>query len=89
MHAPVQAERERMAPAMRSRVAVLHSSQSGLERTVEIVPLHKMNSQHRTEVVDRALKTKDMNNEHFLRTVRERLDRCGAVFAACGMPSVR
>lgn len=71
----MQAERERMAPAMRSRVAVLHSSASGLERTVEIVPLRKMTSAHRTQVVDAALKTKDMSNEHFLRTVRERLDR--------------
>lgn len=80
MHAcTAQAERERMGPAMRSRVAVLQSSESGLERTVEIVPLHKMNSLHRTQVVDRALRTKDMNNEHFLRTMRERLDRSVAV----------
>ena len=64
-----------MAPHMRSRVAVLHSSASGLERTIEVVPLHRLSGDHRTQVVDRALKTKDMNNEHVLRTVRERLDR--------------
>jgi hypothetical protein len=81
-----QAERERMAPHMRSRVAVLHSSASGLERTIEVVPLHKLSGDHRTQVVDRALKTKDMNNEHFLRTVRERLDRCSASHT-CLVPS--
>ena len=32
---------------------------------------------HRSLVLDRAMRTRDMDNERFLRKVRERLDRCG------------
>ena len=31
---------------------------------------------HRTLLLDRAMRTHDMDNERFLRKVRERLDRC-------------
>jgi len=31
---------------------------------------------HRSLVLDRAMRTRDMDNERFLRKVRERLDRC-------------
>ncbi len=33
---------------------------------------------HRTLLLDRAMRTHDMDNERFLRKVRERLDRCAA-----------
>ena len=33
---------------------------------------------HRSLVLDRAMRTRDMDNERFLRKVRERLDRCAA-----------
>ena len=33
---------------------------------------------HRSLVLDRAMRTRDMDNERFLRKVRERLDRCVA-----------
>ena len=31
---------------------------------------------HRSLLLDRAMRTHDMDNERFLRKVRERLDRC-------------
>ena len=34
---------------------------------------------HRSLVLDRAMRTRDMDNERFLRKVRERLDRCAAI----------
>ena len=34
---------------------------------------------HRTLLLDRAMRTHDMDNERFLRKVRERLDRCCSV----------
>ena len=62
---------------MRSRVAVLRTSASGNERDILVVPLNKMTGAHRTQILDAALKTKDMDNEWFLTKVRERLERCG------------
>ena len=61
---------------MRSRVAVLRTSASGNERDILVVPLNKMTGEHRTQILDAALKTKDMDNEWFLTKVRERLERC-------------
>ena len=37
---------------------------------------------HRSLVLDRAMRTRDMDNERFLRKVRERLDRCAMQPAA-------
>ena len=34
---------------------------------------------HRTLLLDRAMRTHDMDNERFLRKVRERLDRCAGM----------
>ena len=62
---------------MRSRVAVLRTSASGNERDILVVPLNRMTGAHRTQILDAALKTKDMDNEWFLTKVRERLERCG------------
>jgi hypothetical protein len=58
------------------QVVVLPRKDSGPEKDVELVPLNRMSFQHRIQVLDMALKTKDMDNEHFLRKVRARLDRC-------------
>ena len=58
------------------QVAVLPRSESGHDRKVELVPLNSLNFQQRTQILDMALKTKDMDNELFLRKVRSRLDRC-------------
>ena len=58
------------------QVAVLPKSESGHDRKVELVPLNSLNFEQRTQVLDMALKTKDMDNELFLRKVRSRLDRC-------------
>ena len=38
---------------------------------------------HRSLVLDRAMRTRDMDNERFLRKVRERLDRCAMQQHAC------
>ena len=58
------------------QVAVLPRSESGHDRKVELVPLNSLNFQQRTQILDMALKTKDMDNELFLRKVRSTLDRC-------------
>lgn len=57
------------------QVAVLVQTVSGHDRNVELVPLNRMSFQQRIQVLDMALKTKDMDNEHFLQKVRARLDR--------------
>lgn len=61
-------------------MAVLPRSESGHDRKVELVPLNSLNFEQRTQILDMALKTKDMDNELFLRKVRSRLDRC------CSLP---
>ena len=78
----LQAGRERLAPHVRSQVAVLpktlsDSSRRGSKKDVEVVFLSKgsMKDEHRKSILDAAMKTKDMDNEHFLATVRSRLDR--------------
>ncbi|EIE26053.1 ATP-binding cassette transporter [Coccomyxa subellipsoidea C-169] len=73
----MKAARGNLDPAMRSKVAVLPRSESGHDRKVELVPLNSLNFQQRTQILDMALKTKDMDNELFLRKVRSRLDRVG------------
>lgn len=57
-------------------MVVLPRSESGRDRKVELVPLNSLNFEQRTQILDMALKTKDMDNELFLRKVRTRLDRC-------------
>ena len=59
-------------------MAVLPRTESGHEGKVELVPLNSLNFQQRTQILDMALKTKDMDNELFLRKVRTRLDRCSS-----------
>ncbi|CAL8470297.1 g9839 [Coccomyxa elongata] len=73
----LKAARGRLDPAIRSKVAVLPRSESGHDRKVELVPLNSLNFEQRTQILDMALKTKDMDNELFLRKVRSRLDRVG------------
>ena len=67
---------------MRSHVAVLPKklSDDNNKKDVELVLLSKgsMKNEHRVQILDAAMKTKDMDNEHFLATVRSRLDRCAA-----------
>ena len=66
---------------MRSHVAVLPKKLSDdHKKDVELVFLSKgsMKDEHRVQILDAAMKTKDMDNEHFLATVRSRLDRCVA-----------
>ncbi len=66
---------------MRSQVGVLPKKQSDdSKKDVELVLLSKgsMKNEHRVQILDAAMKTKDMDNEHFLATVRSRLDRCAA-----------
>ena len=78
----LQAGRERLAPNMRSHVAVLPKKLSDdNKKDVELVFLSKgsMKDEHRVQILDAAMKTKDMDNEHFLATVRSRLDRCAAL----------
>lgn len=50
---------------------------SSSKKNVELVFLSKgsMKDEHRMHILDAAMKTKDMDNEHFLATVRSRLDR--------------
>ena len=76
----LQAGRERLAPNVRSQVAVLPKklSDDNKKKDVELVFLSKgsMKDEHRVQILDAAMKTKDMDNEHFLATVRSRLDRC-------------
>ena len=77
--APVrQAGRERLAPNVRSQVAVLPKKLSDTQTDVELVLLSKgsMKDEHRKAILDGAMKTKDMSNEHFLLTVQSRLSRC-------------
>lgn len=66
---------------MRSHVGVLPKKMSDdNKKDVELVFLSKgsMKDEHRVQILDAAMKTKDMDNEHFLATVRSRLDRCAA-----------
>ena len=73
-----QAGRERLAPNVRSQVAVLPKKLSDTQTDVELVLLSKgsMKDEHRKAILDGAMKTKDMSNEHFLQTVQSRLARC-------------
>jgi len=79
----LQAGRERLAPNVRSHVAVLPKTLDNSKKDVELVFLSKgsMKDEHRMHILDAAMKTKDMDNEHFLATVRSRLDRCAAYCA--------
>ena len=72
-----QAGRERLAPNVRSQVAVLPKKLSDTQTDVELVLLSKgsMKNEHRKAILDGAMKTKDMSNEHFLQTVQSRLAR--------------
>jgi hypothetical protein len=58
------------------------SSRKGSKKDVEVVFLSKgsMKDEHRKSILDAAMKTKDMDNEHFLATVRLRLDRSAVCF---------
>ena len=59
-------------------MAVLPKKLEDSKKDVELVFLSKgsMKDEHRMQILDAAMKTKDMDNEHFLATVRSRLDRC-------------
>ena len=59
-------------------MAVLPKKLSDSHTDVELVHLSKgsMKNEHRKIILDAAMKTKDMNNEHFLLTVQSRLARC-------------
>ena len=61
-------------------MAVLPKTLDNRKKDVELVFLSKgsMKDEHRMQILDAAMKTKDMDNEHFLATVRSRLDRCAA-----------
>ena len=71
----LQREREKVAPAARSSVALLPGAKG--QKEVQLVKLDSLQDHHRMLIVDRALRTKDMDNEHFLLKLRRRLDRCG------------
>ena len=59
-------------------MAVLPKKLSDTQTDVELVLLSKgsMKNEHRKAILDGAMKTKDMSNEHFLQTVQSRLARC-------------
>ena len=65
---------------MRSHLAVLPKKPDDSKTDMELVLLSKgsLKDTHRVQILDAAMKTKDMDNEHFLATVRARLDRCSA-----------
>ena len=48
---------------------------------VLVVDIDRMEKEHRQQLVDRTLRTKDMDNQRFLVKVRERLDRCDFIQA--------
>ena len=58
-------------------MAVLPKKLSDTQTDVELVLLSKgsMKNEHRKAILDGAMKTKDMSNEHFLQTVQSRLAR--------------
>ena len=48
---------------------------------VLVLDVDKLDAGHRALVVDRAMRTRDMDNQRFLRKVQERLERCCPAYA--------